>query len=246
MAQAEALSRDEAFDALELLADYFSTLRKYAPTFLEMFEFRGAPVTQPLRDAVEVLRAMNRAASRKLPFDAPLAFVPPRWQRVVGAGADIDRRFYELCALCELKNRLRAGDLSVPGSRQFQDFDDYLLPPATFTSLRRAGHLGLSVPTTASQYLDQRLALLRDALDETNRLAAADALPDARLNDRGLKISPIEDDTPPEAKRPRSWIRPGRRPWHARSLAPERQPDPAAGASGGSRRDGWSATGRPE
>jgi hypothetical protein len=37
---------------MELLTDYFSTLRKYAPTFLETFEFRGAPVTQPLLDAL--------------------------------------------------------------------------------------------------------------------------------------------------------------------------------------------------
>jgi hypothetical protein len=29
----------------------------------------------------------------------------------------------------------------------------------------------------------------------------ADELIDARLNDKGLKIAPIEDDTPPEAKR---------------------------------------------
>ena len=32
--QAEQLSRDEAFDALELITDYFSILRKYAPSFL--------------------------------------------------------------------------------------------------------------------------------------------------------------------------------------------------------------------
>jgi hypothetical protein len=48
VSQAEKLSRDEAFDPLTLLTDYFSTLRKYAPSFLEAFQFRGAPVAQSL------------------------------------------------------------------------------------------------------------------------------------------------------------------------------------------------------
>jgi hypothetical protein len=60
VAQAEKLSRDEAFDPLALLTDYFSTLRKYAPAFLEAFQFRGAPVAQSLLDAIDLLRAMNQ------------------------------------------------------------------------------------------------------------------------------------------------------------------------------------------
>ncbi len=38
--------------------------------------------------------------------------------------AGIDRRYYELCALSELKNALRSGDIWVQGSRQFKDFED--------------------------------------------------------------------------------------------------------------------------
>jgi hypothetical protein len=85
--QAGALSRDEAFDALELITDYFSTLRKYAPSFLEMFEFRGAPVTGSLLEALDVLRNMNRTGARKVPVDAPMAFVPPRWSRSVATAS---------------------------------------------------------------------------------------------------------------------------------------------------------------
>ena len=200
VAQAEQLSRDEAFDALALVTDYFSTLRKYAPTFLNTFAFRGAPSAQGLLAAIDTLRTMNYSGARKVPPDAPIGFVPPRWARSVGTGNEVDRRFYEFCALSELKNRLRAGDIYVPGSRQFQDFEDYLLPTSVFTTLQGNSRLGLAVPTTASAYLSERLAALRAALDETSRLAAADELPDARLSDKGLHISPIEDDTAPEAK----------------------------------------------
>ena len=143
---------------------------------------------------------MNQSGARKVSAAAPLGFVPPRWARSVGAGEEIDRRFYELCALSELKNRLRAGDLHVIGSRQFRDFEDYLMPTAAFCSLRNAERLGVEVPTTTDGYLSERLKLLKEALEDTNRLAGADGLPDVRINDKGLKISPLEDDTPPEAK----------------------------------------------
>ncbi|WP_268619603.1 hypothetical protein, partial [Escherichia coli] len=42
---------------------------------------------------------------------------------------------YEICALSELKNALRSGDIWVKGSRQFRDFDDYLLPAEKFAAL---------------------------------------------------------------------------------------------------------------
>ena len=49
--------------------------------------------------------------------------------------------------MAELKNALRSGDIWVVGSRQFKDFDDYLLPAEKFETLKLAnewpvGHRG--------------------------------------------------------------------------------------------------------
>ncbi|MDP8985197.1 MAG: hypothetical protein M3N97_09155 [Pseudomonadota bacterium] len=70
VAQAERLSRDEAFDPLALLTDYFSSLRKYAPSFLEAFKFRGASVAKSFLDAIQLLRGMNQSGAGKVPADA--------------------------------------------------------------------------------------------------------------------------------------------------------------------------------
>jgi hypothetical protein len=43
----------------------------------------------------------------------------------------------------ELKNALRSGDIWVPGSRQFKDFEDYLLPSPVFESMHTSGSLTL-------------------------------------------------------------------------------------------------------
>jgi hypothetical protein len=89
---------------------------------------RAAPAAKDVLDAIEVLRSMNSDNARKVPTDAPTEFIKPRWQKLVMTDTGIDRRYYELCALSELKNALRSGDIWVQGSRQFKDFEDYLVP----------------------------------------------------------------------------------------------------------------------
>jgi len=196
--EAEQLARDAEFDSTALLVDHYTQLRRYSPTFLDTFDFRAASARQDLMNAVDALRAMNHNEARKVPADAPTAFVKPRWERFVFEEGGIDRRFYELAAMSELKNALRSGDVSVIGSRQFEDFDEYLIPRAAFDDQHRESRLGLAVETSAASYFDERLERLerlREALDETARLAAAGELPDVELNDKGLKISPLDDAT---------------------------------------------------
>jgi hypothetical protein len=114
--EAEQLARDEDFNPLSLLTEHFSQLRRYSPTLLEAFEFPPAPVARELIEAVNLLRQMNRDGSRKVPSNAPTGFIRKRWRSYIFAEDGIDRRFYELCVLAELKNALRSGDVSVTGS----------------------------------------------------------------------------------------------------------------------------------
>ena len=75
-----------------------------------------------------MLRRLHTDEIRKIPSDAPDSFVKARWKRHVFTEQGIDRRYYELCVLTELRAGLRSGDLFVAGSRQFRDFEEYLLP----------------------------------------------------------------------------------------------------------------------
>jgi hypothetical protein len=75
-----------------------------------------------------------------VPENAPVGFVRRKWGNYVFSAEGIDRRFNELCVMAELKNALRSGDVSVRGSRQFQDFEDYLMPQLEFEqNLNRGG-----------------------------------------------------------------------------------------------------------
>ena len=82
----------------------------------------------------------------------------------------LDRRFYELCALAKLKNALRSGDIWVQGSRQFKDFDEYLIPSERFSAPREANRLSLAVATDCEAYLKDRLCRLEQQLETSTAL----------------------------------------------------------------------------
>ena len=198
VSEAQKLAQPEGFDFLHHISERYATIRRYAPAFLDVLKFRAAPAAKCLLEAIDVLREVNTSNARKLPTDAPTDFIKPRWQKLVMTDAGIDRRYYEMCVLSELRNALRSGDIWVQGSRQFKDFEDYLVPPEKFEALRQAGELSLAVVTESEQYLDERLLLLQEQLATVNSIALANELPDAAITEAGLKITPL-DATVPEA-----------------------------------------------
>ena len=197
---AEKLAQPEDFDFLHHLGESYNILRRYASAFLRVLKLRAAPAAQSLLDAIEVIRSLNADNSRKVPSDAPTAFIKKRWEKLVFSGEGIDRRYYELCALSELKNSLRSGDIWVEGSRQFKDFDEYLVPIDKFNALLLAGTLPLDVNIDCDQYLDARLDLLKQQLAHVNRMALDNVLPDAVINESGLKITPLDNAVPDAAQ----------------------------------------------
>ncbi len=198
--EAQKLAQPDDFDFLHRIGESYATLRRYAPEFLAVLKLRAAPAAKDVLDAIEVLRGMNSDNARKVPADAPTDFIKPRWQKLVMTDTGIDRRYYELCALSEMKNALRSGDIWVQGSRQFKDFEDYLVPPAKFASLKRSSELPLAVATDCEQYLHERLTLLEAQLDTVNRMALANELPDAIITESGLKITPLDAAVPDTAQ----------------------------------------------
>ncbi|WP_394854320.1 hypothetical protein [Leclercia adecarboxylata] len=165
-----------------------------------MLKLRAAPAAKGVLDAIDMLRGMNSDSARKVPADAPTAFIKPRWAKLVLTDDGIDRRYYELCALSELKNALRSGDVWVQGSRQFKDFDEYLVPVEKFATLKLASELPLAVATDSTNTAD-RLELLEAQLATVNRMAAANDLPDAIITTAsGLKITPLDAAVPDAAQ----------------------------------------------
>ena len=197
--EARTLARSEGFDYLHLIGESYSQVRRYTPAFLEVLKLNAAPAAREILEAVETIKEMNTGSLRKVPDSAPVSFVRKRWKPLVFMAEGINRRYYELCALSELKNSLRSGDIWVQGSRQFKDFNEYLLPADMFSELKKSGNLELAVGSDCDSYLNERMSLLAQRLGVVDQLAANNNLPDAIIDNSGLRISPLVNSVPEEA-----------------------------------------------
>jgi len=198
--EARKLVQPDDFDFLHRIGENHAMMRRYAPAFLSVLKFRATPAANNLLDAINMLRDMNVNNTRKIPANAPITFIKKRWEKLVFTNEGIDRRYYELCVLSELKNALRSGDIWVQGSRQFKDFEEYLLPVKKFATLKLSNELNLAVVNDCDQYIKDRLLLLEKQLKTVNHMAASNDLPGAMITESGLKITPLDAVEPEAAK----------------------------------------------
>lgn len=198
--ETEKLAQPADFDFLPLIGDGFTQLRRYTPAFLEALTLKAAPAAKDILAGVDTLKGMNQHQERKVPDGAPISFIRKRWVSIIQTEDGLDRRFYELCVLSELKNALRSGDIWVQGSRQFKDFEEYLLPPSRYKVQRDRQELGLAVDTDCERFLEERLALLKRELDKVEKLAAKNELPDVSITSSGLKLPHLQKQYPTRRK----------------------------------------------
>jgi TnpA family transposase len=200
VARAEALSGPELVDPTAELIARHKSVKVFGPRLLQAFALEGSAAVKDLMAALELIRATYAAGKRKLPASPPLRFVPRRWRPFVVSRGGVDRAAYELCAFSELRERLRAGDVWVAGSRRYRAFDDYLLPRPTFEALKAAGPLPLAVAPRFEDHLAERCAQIEEAAAAVADRARAGELPDVRLDEAGLTIAPLRATTPPAVK----------------------------------------------
>ena len=198
VAEANKVVADTRDDNLAEIIDLYPTVRRMVPVLLGAFVFRSWKSGDSLLAALTVLREVHAKDQRKLPPSATTAFLKPAWRKLVGTGATLDRRAYEVAAMTALRDRLRSGDIWVEGSRAFRAFDDFLLPPETFATRRRENDLRLVVPDSFDDWRAERNALLESRLREIDALAAAGKLTEAVITAEGLSISPIRANSTDE------------------------------------------------
>jgi Tn3 transposase DDE domain-containing protein len=78
---------------------------------------------------------------QKVPSSAPVTFVPRRWVPVVASPAGVNRRAWEIALVAEMRAALRAGELTVEGSRRYTPWDAGLYSPEAW-SRRRSSWFG--------------------------------------------------------------------------------------------------------
>lgn len=183
--------QDESYD---FLARRYSYIRQFAPAFLDTFTFRSNLEPDPLLKAVTLIRQLNSQGKRLVPQDAPMDFVSPQWQPLlVEAAGPIQRRYYELCVLWELRLALRAGNIWIEGSRRYANPQTYLIPTRQWTQSRTEVCQMLGMPETG----DQRLQVLTTQLDSEllTFTQTVQTNTQVRIEDERLILSPLEAES---------------------------------------------------
>lgn len=197
--EARRLVRPDPVDPVELSRSNAPILRQVGPAFITAFTFGAVPACTPLSRAVSIMRDLGSGRLRKLPTDVSLGFVRATWRRRIDR-AGLDRRTFEFCVLAELRDRLRAGDMWVEGSRRYRAVEQQLISAPVFAAMRAAGPLPVPVSDTAGPWLAERRALLAQRVAEVEEKASANTLEDVLLAGGRLRISPLRAITPDEAE----------------------------------------------
>ncbi len=90
--EAKQLTAINNYDVLHFVADSYRTLRRYAPSMLNVLNFKAAPSASDLLQAIKTIQKMNEENTRSIPNNAPLGFIPKRWKPFVRPNGLIDRR----------------------------------------------------------------------------------------------------------------------------------------------------------
>jgi TnpA family transposase len=200
LADCATIARPRNDNYFDLLATRYSHFRRFAPLFLETLDFQSNQEDDPLIAAINVLRKLNKTHVREVPTNAPTRFVPAKWKAYVfGRDGKINRRYYELCVLWELRAALRSGDIWLPNSRRYANLKTYLIPQESWPDWKPAVCDLLHAPINGAERIAERKAQLEELLKRVN-----DKLPSygtVRMEGDDLVIEPIHaEEDPPSLK----------------------------------------------
>lgn len=161
-------------------------------------EFHSTKANEPLVQAIEIIRGMNEFGKRKVPDESPVDFISKRWKKhLYEDEGTINRHYYEMAVLTELREHVRAGDVSIVGSRQYRDFEEYLFSEDTWNQTKE--NTRLSVSLSFDDYITERTNSLQERLRWLS--ANLNKLEGISLDKGKLSIARLEKDIPEEAKK---------------------------------------------
>ena len=192
MEESERLMRPPDDNYFDFLTGRYNYVRQFAPAFLSAFTFRANRRGEPLVEAVSVLNRIKR----KVPENTPVDFVPAKWRPyVIDKESKIDRHYYEMCVLWELRGALRAGDIWLEGSRRYANPETYLIPRDQWANMRTETCRLVQVPEQAKARLGERQQELEARLSQFDKGLPRNS--QVRIEKGELIVSPLRAEETP-------------------------------------------------
>jgi TnpA family transposase len=172
--------------------------RIFSREFIKTFQFYSNRANDPILEGLTILATLNEQERRKVPDDAPTSFVTPKWQQYVfDKKGKIDRHYWELCLLWELRNNLRSGDIWLLHSRRYANPESYLVPSEQWVGLKREVCQQIQAPSDGDTRLQERIGQVHELLSQADQLLSGKN-GTVRIENGRLIISPLEAEVLPE------------------------------------------------
>lgn len=193
--EAKELTRPSNYDYIDLLDKRYNQLRKFTPTLLKHFKFNSNnSYSKHLIQGLKVINEMNESNKRKISDEAPIEYLSNRWIKyVLEKDGTINKRYYEIATFTELKNRIRAGDVSVEGSRNHKSFDEYLIPKYEWENSKKF-EFNLPVSLSVDEYLKERTHTLLKKIKWISKNIGK--LESINIRDGKIHLSKLEKSVP--------------------------------------------------
>lgn len=187
-------SNDKCYD---YLGSRYNYIREFVPEFLGILNFHSHRENDPLIEALEKIKELDRKQKRNIPEGTSLKFVPKSWLPYVkDRSGKIVRRYYEICALWELRNALRAGNIWINNSYKYADPETYLIPKDQWPRFREGCSITI-LSEEGNNRLKARQQELDNALFELDRVILNDS--HIRIEKNKLVLSTLKAEELPES-----------------------------------------------
>ena len=190
MEEVEEILGNNYSDRFKRVMARYSYLRQFAPPLLKHIPFQADTqdkTSDDLMEAVGLLNRLNAEGKHSLPENAPTDFIPKKLHPFVFQEGKLHKPSWECALLTVLRDQVKSGNLSVPGSKRFASLDTFFIPESQWAAKREAffARAGLPVhPDAVPAYLTDRLNRAYDRFLKD--------LPDnryAQLNEDGWQIT---------------------------------------------------------
>ena len=170
----------------DLILARYPSLRKYFADFLHL-PFAAEHGSDPLLKSIRLILQLDANELKKLPKDAPTAFVPTELRRALRDDAgNINRNAWEMGLALAIKDALLSGDLYLPQSKQHVSFWNLMLNDSRWRELKEDYHTDLHLPRKqeAKTKITQQF---RENIIEAQKMFALDKFAEIQKGELKLK-----------------------------------------------------------
>jgi TnpA family transposase len=169
-------------DYIPFMPKPYGTARPILMNCLQIMGLRSSSADRSIERCIAAVQKLRRQKLMRLTLEQTglssehdLDWLTPRWRKHVfhkmgrGQPTLIERRYFELAVLCQVKDEIKSGDLFVPGGEKFDDYREQLVDDDLFRSEIDEYEKTSGVLTDADAFIDElkaKLVALSVAVDE--------------------------------------------------------------------------------